>query len=197
MAEGDVFRVSRHGLGPDGEAIVNSWHYQQVSAGDAPAFAAVAAAFDSHMNIDYFSSLTADYTGDFDHYEWVSGDSLGSFYDNFAINGTPGDDSGDSLPMQVCAIIRRQGSFSSRTNFGRIFLSPVSVDHIDVNGQADVSYAPWVALAAAMQAVLVVTGISFNPVLFQEATLVATSIATTAVGQVAGSRRSRRLRLPN
>lgn len=192
-----IWQIAIVGVGPQGEAVVNTFHYETSTETLSTAIAdEFCIQVRDNLLQDMLPALTDDWTGFQISALCVSGlnalrtSSLGIPTEVGAMIGT-------SAPMQSTAIIKRQGAAVGRHGRGRVYISPTEVSQFDVDGRFTPSGAEFTNLAVAMLSPINVLGLAYRPVLWDKEGLLSNDVISTSVSQIAGVRRSRRLRFPN
>lgn len=197
MAVTGVWKIAVIGLGPQGEAIVNTFYYGPDGADATVDPALVASAFDGALPNQIADLVSSDW-----HYYKTTA---------LCVHGTNvgfGDQNSDSaplvgvlnngvVPMSVCIIGKTKANNIGRHSHGRKFFSPVDPAYVDVDGKfidAGTWAADWHTLA---QTNVTPAATPFHPVLWDPVNQQAVKITSDSVARICGQQKRRRLRLPN
>lgn len=197
MAITGVWAVAVIGLGPSGEAIINTFHYGPDGADVDVDPDLVASAFDGVLQADLRQLVTTDW-----HYLkttvlCVHGVNVGKSGENADSAPNAGVLVGPSAPASVCAIGKRRCGVATRHNRGRSFFSPIPASTVNVDGKFTPP-AGWVAQWAGLATEVVTPAATpFIPCLWDNVHKQAIATVANSVAPQIGLQRRRRLRQPN
>lgn len=198
MAYTAIWKVAALGVGPQGEAIVNTFHL--ATEGTEPITRSavdIATGFQPIFETNFPFCVTADWAGLTISALAVKGPNLGKSGSIDMTAGLVGTLPGPSAPLTVAVIgIRRSGAVG-RHSRGRSFLSPTTAGDVTVDGKyTDPGgvLAQWGAVGGSGP---LVGGIQYDAVLYNTVANDCSKVIVTALGRTIGVQRRRRLRLPN
>lgn len=199
-----VVAVKIMGSGPAGEEILNVLHYASPDPGTVEI--SDLDTFISNFIGGYMSVFTAVVTPDWDGVkltvETLQNNGQPNIIQEWDLTGSAGTNPGDSAQLYECLIIGKRTGVASRKGRGRIYVSPIPAEWVDVDGSMILT-APIVAIITPLASQLLETvtgGVEWYPVLVEmtgNAVVNATAIIATGVSRTVGIQRSRRVRLPN
>jgi hypothetical protein len=189
-----VVKISMVGHGPDGEAIVNTFHYDNAPGGTTTNLAELLTQFIAAVVATHRACVTSDFTYDKCVALVVAGDGIGSFSVDTTVAGNHGSLTPPSAPLQNCVMVRKITGLAKRWARGRIFVSPVLRTAFDVNGAVSGAPTGIADLITAMLLTLNDGTSNFVPVIWTAALHGSNQITSCNYGPVAGVRRSRRVR---
>lgn len=169
MALGEHFRASVFMLTPDGSVLVNNYGYLDNNSGSAHIDMGTACGdFQTLIQSDLAAALP-DNTKIFKYrFACVFGTHAGEVgFLEVTPNVAGGAASPAAFPNEVCICLKRNTGHTSRTDRGRIFLSPISpsfVSAVDPN-QVDTTAAELTALANTLKANLTTSAITLKPII--------------------------------
>ena len=184
------------GVGPKGEAIVNTFHYG-LDTLEGPVDPYVfATAFQTMVSMQFPPLVTSDWLDYSYSATSVKGTNLGlsATLGSLITNGLLAP---PSSAVVDCAIMRRQATYPGRKGRGRMFISPLPEASFDVDGK----FTPpigWEAAAEALAMAPLTVGVNtYVACLFNKTTVTAEQITHAQSSPLMGVMRRRRLRLPN
>lgn len=193
----EIWKVALVGIGPKGEAIVNTFHYFQSDVTVATSATEFATQAESLLATNMVLCVTGDWTEFTCQASCITGHNAGKsgeFRNPIPLVGTLAM---PSAPLTVGAIGRRSTQLGTRHSRGRIFISPQSSSSIDVNG----GYTDPGGVAAAILNMctgpITVGATLYEPCLYDKVHNQGTQIATASLAPQIGAIRRRKLRLPN
>lgn len=198
MAYASIWRVAGIGLGSQGEAIVNTFHYGITGVEPTTLMAVdVAQTFQAIWETQIPLLFTSDYTEYGVTAACIKGPNNGKSVFIPYSAPTAGSLPLPSAPYQVAAIGRRYSTALGRHNRGRCFLSPLPATAFDVNGQ----FTPPAGWVLAWQLIAQVTpafgGVGYDSILYDTVNKTGALVTTSSYSALAGTMRRRRVRLPN
>lgn len=191
-----VWQCALVGVGPKGEAIVNTFHYGAVVDTVTVDPADVVTEFGVVIPPLFVSLVTDDWTGFMIHALCVKGIDLGQSASAPCVVGV-GTLGAGSGPLPVTIIGRRQSEFVGRKSRGRLFISPVLATMVDVDGGVTYPAGYTTTLHSVMLSPLALGPVTLDPVLWCHATHSGYKIVSASESAQCGQVRRRRLRLPN
>ena len=135
MAIGDIFKLAVVGAGPQGQQLVNTFHYRQQSTLilDTPGEDLVQA-FQEHVEPFFLGPISL--ACELQQYQVRGITDITYGYDYILPAALPGGSSGQCSTPMVALIITWRTGLIGRSYRGRSYLWPVSETHIDA-GQID------------------------------------------------------------
>lgn len=149
MSIGNLWRLVTEGVGPAGEAIINTFHFDD-PAGDATRSPfAVAEGFELGCVPEILAVLADIYTYLRTTATCVAGDAITATAESLSLAGSLGDN-GVADDLWSGVILKKSDANTGRSHRGRNFFSPVDAAVVDDDGFVDASAAPWDALLVAI-----------------------------------------------
>jgi hypothetical protein len=186
---GDVFRLSILGS-VFGEPHINTFSYAVTAAGAGDPNAALITAFTGACLISYRACLSADWLGQ----QLISqGVKPVTIVGTSSIVGSNGTSATPTAPTQVATIITRKTATPGKGGRGRIFFGAVTAGLIVSDQVTGALVTAYNAFISAVNANILGSGYTFQPVLFKRKTLTAPPIINHTLNTVVKTRRSRAL----
>lgn len=197
MAVTGVWKIAVIGLGPGGEAIVNTFYYGPDGADVAVDGNLVASTADGTLPAQIQGLVTGDWAYLKTTVLCVHGTNVGKSGENADSAPMVGGLAGASAALSICALGKRKADGIGRHARGRLFLSPIPASTVNVDGK----FTPPAGFVAAWAAAAVVTitpaADTFIPGLWDIPHTQFLPILTSSVAPNIGIQKRRRLRLPN
>lgn len=198
MAYATIWKMTLIGLGPKGEAIVNTFHVGITGAED-PATTAL------ELLLPWQGIIEAQFpqlvTPDWHEYECqalcIKGVNKGKSASVAATVPTFGTLAGPSAPLTVAAIGTRLSDGIGRHSRGRCFICPINAADVDVDGRFTLPGGWLLAWSGCATVGPAVGPVTYDCVLYNATADDASLVIQASAADLVGVQRRRRLRLPN
>lgn len=203
MSVNDIVEVSLKTVGPSGELMVNSLHFQQILG--TSTLGLVDLTFCLEVIDDLFVNalmpiVSTDCAYGQSEIQVLTGANAALFAIFAGNGGSPGTSAGDPGPIERAICFRKRTSFTGRKNRGRMYSPKPSVECFNTEG----SYLPGNPDAASIAAFLTVLNQSidcnpggadatFAPIIFHRGDNTRTLVTSTAFSSLVGVQRRRRI----
>lgn len=192
MSLNDVFECIVQMFGPDGQILINTFHYVDDSGGGIMAPADVNAGFIGVIFSSFQAAICPEVQFGLITTTMLVGANPGDQSVSTAHFGDMGSSAGTAITMQCCGVIKRWKNPRTRGNRGRVYISGIKETSVGVSGNFT-TYAAFDNLVAAVKAPITLVAGTLNPALVRRSDLSWVVITDTSSALYVGSQRRRRV----
>lgn len=197
MAIIGVWKCALIGLGPQGEAIVNTFFFGPDGADAAVTAVAVANSADTVLAANFAPLVTSDWHYFKTQVLCVHGTNIGKAAESSASAPLVGGLGAGSGPLDICCIVKRKADGIGKHSRGRLYISPILATMVDVDGRMILPGGYDANVQTLIGATITPGASTFVQCLWDKAHTQALAILTATEALISGIQKRRRLRLPN